>query len=132
MDSEGMVPAFKTSLQALEKMVANLEKNLCDKVDNWTFYDDVLDKLDAQIEATKNGLEQLNNELAEMIEGDNSFDAFAANKQNIVETDEEWNVIENDYNKAWDEKLKKNIRIDCLNTAWTLHVNKNIKTVLTV
>lgn len=107
MDSEGMVPAFKTSLQALEKMVANLEKNLCDKVDNWTFYDDVLDKLDAQIEATKNGLEQLNNELAEMIEGDNSFDAIAANNQNIVETDEEWNVIENDYNKAWDEKLKK-------------------------
>ena len=51
-----MVPAFNSTLKSLKQMVENLEKNLCERVEEWSFYEDVLEKLQNQLRETEQGL----------------------------------------------------------------------------
>ena len=51
-----MVPAFNSTLKSLKQMVENLEKNLCERVEEWSFYEDVLEKLQNQLWETEQGL----------------------------------------------------------------------------
>jgi len=102
MDSDGMVPAFNASLKALEKMVDHLEKNLCDRVENWTFYEDVLGKYQLQMDATAAGLAELNAELIDLTEGENSFAHLAEISDEIVDSNEEWESIMEDAKKTND------------------------------
>ena len=51
-----MVPAFNSTLKSLKQMVENLEKNLCERVEEWSFYEDVLEKLQNQLLETEQGL----------------------------------------------------------------------------
>ena len=51
-----MVPAFNSTLKSLKQMVENLEKNLCERVEEWSFYENVLEKLQNQLWETEQGL----------------------------------------------------------------------------
>ena len=53
--SLGMVPAFNSTLKSMKQMVENLERNLCERVEEWTFYEDVLAKLENQLTETEKG-----------------------------------------------------------------------------
>jgi hypothetical protein len=60
MDSEGMVPAFHSSIVALEKMVGNLQKNMCEKVTSWTFYTEYTDKYEKTVSEVEKNIRELN------------------------------------------------------------------------
>ncbi|CBY11336.1 unnamed protein product [Oikopleura dioica] len=76
MDEEGMVPVFNDVHNELEKMVADVDKNMCQKVASWEYFEEQSGSLRVFAENTNSAVEEiedlkkLKNELATALEHD--------------------------------------------------------------
>ncbi|CAG5106917.1 Oidioi.mRNA.OKI2018_I69.chr1.g3059.t1.cds [Oikopleura dioica] len=59
MDEEGMVPVFNQTLHELEKMVDDVDKNMCQKVKTWTYFEPEIEKLQIHASNTNSRSEDI-------------------------------------------------------------------------